>query len=227
MGNQFKIYSKNVEGVLYGGKNCGKQIREKIRDARERIWIVSPYIDEIIKEVLVCVAREVDVKIITNEDSITDLFSEKNVYDFSLYFNRMDESKVIGNQLYEKYKVSADTPFFYFIQKSEFIRYFHAKIFLIDDILFLGSVNCTKTGFDSNIELRFMTKTPSAIKSVEEFIENLLKNSTVITDTPKLNITMKNRWKLLNKMKNTTPENWEKLKEFCKDTLQIDEDDEY
>ena len=71
-----------------------------------------------------------------------------------------------------------------------------------------------------------MTKTPSAVKSVEEFIKNLLEDSTVITDTPRLNITIKNRWKLLNKMKNTTAENWEKLKEFCKDTLQIDEDDE-
>lgn len=137
MGNQFKIYSKNVEGVLYGGKNCGKQIREKIRDARERIWIVSPYIDEIIKEVLVCVAREVDVKIITNEDSITDLFSEKNVYDFSLYFNRMDESKVIGNQLYEKYKVSADTPFFILFKNLSSLDIFMQKYSLLMIFFFL------------------------------------------------------------------------------------------
>lgn len=229
MGNQFKIYVKDdIKGKLYGGKSCGRHIRWKISKAKQRIWILSPYIDEIIEETLKKVDDNVDVKIITNEDALIKLLSKTtgNYERFSYYFEAIQSPVKIGNHSYQYYRVKSDLPYFHFIRSSEFIKYIHAKLFLIDNELFLGSINYTKSAFESNFEIRFLTDSDSAITSTEQFIEKLLLDTNIITETPRLNVTLKSRWNLLKQLENITDEKWEKLKEFCKDTLQIDEDDE-
>ena len=121
---------------------------------------------------------------------------------------------------------------------NKFYRVVHVcKVFLwesghveiqcnIDNELFLGSINYTKSAFETNFEIRFLTDSASAITSTEQFIEKLLLDTNIVTETPRLNVTMKSRWNLLKQLENITDEKWEKLKEFCQNTLQTDEDNE-
>ncbi|NPA96392.1 MAG: hypothetical protein GXO32_02170 [Crenarchaeota archaeon] len=51
---------------VYSGRDCGRFIEPLIRNARRRLWIVSPYISREYAEILVEKARQgVDVRVVT------------------------------------------------------------------------------------------------------------------------------------------------------------------
>ena len=119
------------------GYGVGKEIIDKIKSAKSRIWIVSPFISEKYAELLKLKCEEgLDVKIIT--------ISEIN----------LDCAR----------------------KPKEFA---HAKIYIIDDIGFYGSMNLTDSGVNKNYEIIDHVE-PEQLSELERMFLKLWENSLPI-----------------------------------------------
>lgn len=225
MGQRHHMYHAGIKGDLYCGKSCGKQIRERIERATKRVWVLSPYVDEAMTlDIMRAKDRGVDVKIITSEDALKRLRSARcNATVKELLVDAGKEEKIHAHT-YKYFRRSENAQFLHFLRSSKYVSYVHAKMFLVDDRLYIGSVNCTSGGFTDNLEIRFLTEDKDAVSSAEMFIGNLLKDRDLVTDEPKYNQTLRDRHRLLKGLEELSEEDWDKLEAFCKDTFSVKED---
>ena len=93
------------------GRGVGKEIVDRIRSAKSRIWIISPFISDMYMDLLKSkYEKGLDVRIITT--SRIDLDCARRPREFA-----------------------------------------HAKIYIIDDTGFYGSMNLTDSGVSKNCQL--------------------------------------------------------------------------
>lgn len=225
MGQIHHIYHKGIKGDLYCGISCGKEIRGKIEKATRRIWVLSPYVDEaMVLNIMQAKARGVDVKIITNEDVLKVLRSTR--CDAVVKELLVDTGKAdkIHAHTYKYFRRSENAQFLHFLRSSKYVSYVHAKMFLVDNCLYIGSINCTRGGFTDNLEIRFMTEDENVVASAVMFIGTLLKDKDLVTDEPKYNQTLRDRYRLMKELEELSDEDWDKLETFCKETFNVTED---
>jgi len=121
------------------GRVIGREIIEKIKSAKNRIWIVSPFISEKYAKLLKSRYEEkLDVRIITL--SKVDLECARRPKIFA-----------------------------------------HAKIYIIDDSGFYGSMNLTDDGVNRNYEIITQVKSEELPELEREFLE-LWKNSLPMSE---------------------------------------------
>ena len=132
----------------YCDSNAGSQIAPVLWNARESVWIVSPWLGKDYAKRLVTLSqKEIEVRIITsnedfNKDSIEILKAgeNKNLLFLVLDKNRLDE-------------------------KATFI---HSKLYIVDKLYGIsGSANLTFSGLNSNVESLNITETKEEVKQLE------------------------------------------------------------
>jgi phosphatidylserine/phosphatidylglycerophosphate/cardiolipin synthase-like enzyme len=69
--------------------------------------------------------------------------------------------------------------------KSSWVNFIHQKIYLIDDEVFLGSVNFTEKGFTTNIETRVRSSDRILVQKVDEYLKDLYEQN-IFVDFDKL-----------------------------------------
>ena len=121
------------------GRGVGKEIVDRIRSAKSRIWIISPFISDMYMDLLKSkYEKGLDVRIITT--SKIDLDCARRPREFA-----------------------------------------HAKIYIIDDTGFYGSMNLTDSGVSKNYEIIDHVK-PEQLPKLEKLFLKLWDNSLPIKE---------------------------------------------
>lgn len=227
----FGIYEQDVGGTLYIGVNVGtsesvtehKTIMSYMSEAQKRIWIFSPFVTpEYIDKLMEFVDKEIDVRLITNcneklrksdrlKNSMTiDKEKEESAYRYSYYKLSAElDSKI--SLLKAKWwkgsnqKVKEDNIDSCFSAKC------HAKIYLIDDFVIIGSANFTKYSFTSNLETTFVIRNKSVVRQVCEFFEQMKTNEDFITPFVEERCYINSAEKLLSEIGKLTSDEWNRI----------------
>jgi len=159
---EIKIYGDTQLQVVPSGPDIiGDPLYEslvsKIYNAKERIWIVTPYFvpdESFIRALIIAKHRGVDVKLITPKQSnhlLADL--SRSSYMRELSDNEIDLVLYTGNML-------------------------HAKAILFDsNALMIGSVNIDNRSLLVNYEVVSFAYSSGLIEEVENWIDTLMLNS--------------------------------------------------
>ncbi|MDC0535364.1 phospholipase D-like domain-containing protein [Francisellaceae bacterium] len=137
--------------ALFNSILCG------IYNAKERIWIVTPYFipsEELLRALVVAFAKGVDVKLITPRESNHKLADLGR----SSYMQRL-------------YDVGIDVCLF---DKAMI----HAKAILFDKSVMLGSVNVDFRSLFLNYEVATFAYSEDIVEEVKSWMENLLTNAS-------------------------------------------------
>ena len=166
------------------GKGVGKEILEAIREARRRVIVVSPWISRRHAELLRKRRKSIDVKVYTTDEGNPGLeeFKVKGISKDLAFISLLTLIIAVLVALYSL-KVSL---FLIFLSLFIFFLSFrsklpgwvkivdglHAKIYIVDDTVYLTSANLTYGGTHRNIE--FVLKLPLE-RIFEERVEELEK----------------------------------------------------
>ena len=230
----FGIFEQDVGGTLYIGVNVGtsesvtehKTIMSYMNEAQKRIWIFSPFVTpEYIDKLMEFVDKEIDVRLITNcneklrksdrlKNSMTiDKEKEESAYRYSYYKLSAElDSKI--SLLKAKWwkgsnqKVKEDNIDSCFSAKC------HAKIYLIDDFVIIGSANFTKYSFTSNLETTFVIRNKSVVRQVCDFFEQMKTNEDFITPFVEERCYINSAEKLLSEIGKLTSDEWNRIQPF-------------
>ncbi|CAB1065684.1 Cardiolipin synthase, bacterial type ClsA [Olavius sp. associated proteobacterium Delta 1] len=142
-------------------ETCGLMFVQAINDARQRIWIASPYFVpdlQILSALKLAVLRGVDVRILLPEKA-----DHRTVYlaSFSYYQNALPN----GIKLY-RYTAG----------------FMHQKVFLIDSsCAAVGTANLDNRSFRLNFEITLLNYDPGFIKEVEDMLADDFSRSRPVT----------------------------------------------
>jgi cardiolipin synthase len=142
-------------------ETCGLMFAQVINEARERIWIASPYFVpdlQILSALKLAVLRGVDVRILLPEKA-----DHRTVYlaSFSYYQNTLP----LGIKIY-RYTAG----------------FMHQKVFLIDSrCAAVGTANLDNRSFRLNFEITFLNYSSSFINEVESMLSNDFSRSQPAT----------------------------------------------
>lgn len=137
----------------YCDSNAGSQIEPFLWNARESVWIVSPWIGKDYAKQLASLSQKgIEVRIITS-------FNDFNID--SLEILRASENTNLRLMVLDK-------------EKAAFI---HAKIYIIDNKYgFSGSVNFTRSGLNFNVENLNIAETNEEVQKIKNDFMNLWMN---------------------------------------------------
>ena len=136
--------------LFHAGRGMGAFIEPMILDARQSLYICSPWISLKYAQLLTKRAEEgIEVRIITSNDRI----NEDTIDHFEEFINKYKPtilgtlfSFVVRKKEEEKFKPN----FFVLIPEEEF---FHGKVYIADEKrAIVGSANLTESGLFNNIE---------------------------------------------------------------------------
>lgn len=132
----------------YSGANAGSIIRPLIDNAKESVWIVSPWLGREYAKILAQLSQNgIEVKIITSK------------VDYNL--ESLEILKACENQNLSFLVLDKDAP----DEKGVFI---HAKIYLADKKFGIsGSANLTYSGLNSNVETLSIAETLDEVQQIE------------------------------------------------------------
>jgi cardiolipin synthase len=142
-------------------ETCGLMFVQAINDARQRIWIASPYFVpdlQILSALKLAVLRGVDVRILLPEKA-----DHRTVYlaSFSYYQNTLPYGIKI-------YRYTAG--------------FMHQKVFLIDSACAaVGTANLDNRSFRLNFEITILNYDPEFIKEVEDMLADDFSHSRPAT----------------------------------------------
>jgi phosphatidylserine/phosphatidylglycerophosphate/cardiolipin synthase-like enzyme len=185
--------TKSTDDEIYIGREAGKEIHEKIKNAKSSVKVVSPYLSpDYVKELISLHKKGVKVTLITCDQIETNSYSDfrpsslvkkQKIEKKSMKDNQSFIDKIIN--LFTNLFISEDS----FTYEPIFrIRVFdsasgknpksteliHSKIFVIDEeTAFLGSVNLTYSGFKTHYETAIKVKDKFAVREISNEIENL------------------------------------------------------
>lgn len=185
---------------IYIGREAGKEIHEKLRNAKKSVKVVSPYLSpDYIKDLINLHKKGIKVTLVTCDKIETNSYSDFKVLDlvkterientakqesFILWLIRLIIPDYSASFRYEpifRIKVfdstSGKNP-----RSTELV---HSKIFVIDDeIAFLGSVNFTHSGFKTHYETTIKIEDKNAVKDISNEIEKLYSSSDLKAKSP-------------------------------------------
>lgn len=236
-----EIKQENVMGTVYIGENAGIEIYKSIEEAKERVWIVSPYIDTDSINLLYQKEKDISTKLFLNEKELKKAIN-KNSFISSFIEEKIDKNKnyttfivllffvfislccglgLLGFGLirfgilsqknaiitgissllflisfkfykrakktnYKTYSYQTKIPIYFiktkYNKKFNLLRNIHSKIYLIDDVVFIGSINFTKKAFYANSEAWFKTSDEILVRNVKEYIMSLQNNEGWVTN---------------------------------------------
>jgi len=142
-------------------ETCGLMFVQAINDARQRVWIASPYFVpdlQILSALKLAVLRGVDVRILLPEKA-----DHRTVYlaSFSYYQNTLPNGIKI-------YRYTAG--------------FMHQKVFLIDSACAaVGTANLDNRSFRLNFEITVLNYDPEFIKDVEDMLADDFSRSRPVT----------------------------------------------
>jgi hypothetical protein len=134
----------------YCDSNAGSQIEPVLWNARESVWIISPWLGKNYAERLASLSQKgIEVRIITSH------------VDFNL-------------ESIEILKASENTNLKLLILDKEKAAFIHAKIYVVDNKYGVsGSANFTYSGFNSNIENLSIAETKEEVQKIRNDFMNL------------------------------------------------------
>jgi hypothetical protein len=134
----------------YCGSNAGSQILPVLWNARESIWIISPWLGKDYAEQLASLSQKgIQVRIITSHNDF-------NVESIEIL--KASENKSLKFLILDK-------------EKTSFI---HAKIYVVDNKYGLsGSANLTYSGLNSNVENLSIAETSEEVQKIRNEFMNL------------------------------------------------------
>ncbi len=134
----------------YCDSNAGSQIEPVLWNARESVWIISPWIGKDYAKRLASLSQKgIEVRIITS-----------NV-DFNI-------------DSFEILKASENTNLRLMVLDREKVAFIHAKIYIIDNkYAFSGSANLTYSGLNSSVENLSIAETSEEVQKIRNEFMNL------------------------------------------------------
>ncbi|RLF23944.1 MAG: hypothetical protein DRN15_04310 [Thermoprotei archaeon] len=122
------------------GMGIGEEIIESIRDAKERVWVCTPFISIKYAKLLAEKASEgLDVRIITSPSS-SSIRALDAIRDSDVRIKIVEEA------------------------------FIHAKLYIIDDVTFTGSVNLTESSIEKNYEVLTVFRGEEGRELREQFL---------------------------------------------------------
>ncbi len=197
------INTKNFKIIF--GKAVGHFIEDLIVSAKQRVWIISPWISEKYADLLLKLKeKNIDVKLVTsndklNEKSIKKLIEEviqfkvkglKRMIYISICISLIFINIFYFNLLTFIFSSLLFSLFAYELIKKEKLihkkidveivdrveNFMHSKIYLIDEYAIITSANFTESGFWRNYEFAIIIKNPEISKKVSKYFEYLKSN---------------------------------------------------
>ncbi|MBA7501440.1 Cardiolipin synthase A [subsurface metagenome] len=160
----------NVEVSI--GKAVGHIFEDLLISAKKRLWVISPWIAPEYAELAVKKKRDgVDVQIVTTDHPINNA-AIKKLLETKV---EVTEGKILGfiptrkERTYHISKIGEDN----LIVQYQSARFTHAKIYIVDDIGVIGSVNLTWKGLWYNIEVLVVIKDKKAVEKLIEKFHNI------------------------------------------------------
>jgi phosphatidylserine/phosphatidylglycerophosphate/cardiolipin synthase-like enzyme len=147
---------------FYIGVNAGGKMMGAIRNAQKSIKIISPYIS----------AREIERLCEKQNSGLTDITVITSASDDNLKkFWQVKALKALISRTEKKgggyaYAEKIKSVFF----KADF---FHAKLYIIDETAFAGSVNFTKKGTEKSHETSLTIRDPDVVKGLREYYDGI------------------------------------------------------
>ena len=216
---------------IYIGREAGKEILNKIKNAKKSVKVVSPYLSpDYIKDLIRLHKKGVEITLITSDNiceenaysdfKVSDLVTKEKTYNFSaqefkrksfilslwifgitfiflliafLFLTALIMAGVlaiIGTGLFlyslmpsqNSYKFTPIFKIKVFDSKSgenpHSTELVHSKIFVIDEeVVFLGSVNFTYSGFKTHYETAIKVEDKKAVKDISEEVRRLYNSN--------------------------------------------------
>jgi phosphatidylserine/phosphatidylglycerophosphate/cardiolipin synthase-like enzyme len=153
--SEMAIYEKLDEWEMrtYLDSNAGSQIEQVLWNAKESVWIISPWIGKNYAERLASLSQKgIEVRIVTS-----------NV-DYN------------GESL-EVFKASENPKLMLLVLDKEKAAFIHSKIYLVDKLHAIsGSANLTYSGLNKNVESLNIAKTNEEVQQIEmDFMRTWMK----------------------------------------------------
>ncbi|MBR9681972.1 MAG: hypothetical protein GOV00_04210 [Candidatus Altiarchaeota archaeon] len=139
---------------LYAGKKAGKVLENLLRGAENSIRAYSPFLSPMVADILKRKAKHMPVEIFT--------------------------TKATRNNTHRKALRKLRGPFGFlkpfFLRKGVRVKIlpntFHAKVFLIDDVVVLGSANLTYSGLRKNFEMVTVCRDWDTVTDVTQYLSD-------------------------------------------------------
>lgn len=150
------------------GRAVGHIFEDLLISAKKRLWIMSPWIASDYAELAIKKKEDgVDVQIVTTNDYSINSVALKKLLETKV---EITKGKILGfiptrrERTYHISKIGDGN----LIVQDRSTRFTHAKIYIMDDIGAIGSVNLTWKGLWQNVEVLVVMKDK---KAVEKLIE--------------------------------------------------------